>query len=50
MGSEMCIRDSTGPSKVYAAVIAAGLLGLFAFGLVNVAERTLIRRPQNAEL
>jgi len=39
-------RYSTGPAKVYAAVIGAGLLGLFVFAIVNVAERLLVRGPQ----
>ncbi|MEM7272110.1 MAG: ABC transporter permease subunit [Actinomycetota bacterium] len=32
-------RYTTGPEKLYAAVIAAGLLGLFVFSLANAAER-----------
>lgn len=39
-------RYSTGPAKVYAAVIGAGLLGLFVFALVNAAERFFVRGPQ----
>lgn len=39
-------RYSTGPAKVYAAVIGAGLLGLFVFGVVNAAERFFVRGPQ----
>lgn len=42
-------RYSTGPAKVYAAVIAAGLLGLAVFGMVTVAERVLVKRPQDLE-
>lgn len=41
-------RYSTGPSKVYAAVIGAGLLGLFVFALVNAAERLFVKGPQGA--
>jgi len=43
-------RYSTGPAKVYAAVIAAGLLGLVAFGLVSAVERLVVRGPRTAEL
>jgi len=39
-------RYSTGPAKVYAAVIGAGLLGLFVFALVNTAERYFVKGPQ----
>lgn len=42
-------RYSTGPAKVYAAVIGAGLLGLFVFALVNTAERLLVKGPQRIE-
>lgn len=42
-------RYSTGPAKVYAAVIGAGLLGLFVFALVNAAERLLVKGPQRIE-
>ena len=39
-------RYSTGPAKVYAAVIAAGALGLFVFGLTIACERLLAKgRP-----
>ena len=38
-------RYSTGPAKVYAAVIAAALLGLFVFALVTAAERFFVRGP-----
>ena len=41
-------RYSTGPAKVYAAVIGAGLLGLAVFGLVSAAERFFIRGPREA--
>jgi len=43
-------RYSTGPAKVYAAVIGAGLLGLFVFSLVNVAERFFVRGPTNQDV
>lgn len=39
-------RYSTGPPKVYAAVLGAGLLGLAVFGLVSAAERFFVRGPQ----
>lgn len=39
-------RYSTGPPKVYAAVLGAGLLGIFVFGLVNIAERYFVRGPR----
>lgn len=42
-------RYSTGPAKVYAAVIGAGLLGLFVFALVNAAERFFVKGPREAE-
>lgn len=42
-------RYSTGPAKVYAAVIGAGLLGLFVFALVNAAERLFVRGPSRSE-
>lgn len=42
-------RYSTGPAKVYAAVIGAGLLGLFVFALVNAAERFFVKGPRGAE-
>ncbi len=41
-------RYSTGPAKVYAAVIGAGLLGLFVFGLISAAERFFVRGPQGS--
>ncbi len=41
-------RYSTGPAKVYAAVIAAGLLGLFVFGLTNVVERRMVKGQSGA--
>ena len=40
-------RYSTGPPKVYASVLGAGLLGLFVFALVNLAERYFVRGPQD---
>ncbi|MFT7476321.1 MAG: NitT/TauT family transport system permease protein [Verrucomicrobiales bacterium] len=40
-------RYSTGPPKVYAAVLGAGLLGLFVFALVNLAERYFVRGPKD---
>ncbi len=36
-------RYTTGPEKLYAAVVAAGLLGLFVFWLANLAERRAMR-------
>ena len=36
-------RYSTGPERVYAAVFAAALLGLFVFSLTLVAERFALR-------
>lgn len=46
---DFATRYSTGPAKVYAAVIAAGLLGLFVFGLVTAAERMLVKGPRSME-
>ena len=43
-------RYSTGPAKVYAAVIGAGLLGLFVFALVNAAERVFVPEKQAERL
>lgn len=40
-------RYSTGPEKLYAAVLAAGLLGLFVFSLANLIERRMIRGPRD---
>ena len=37
-------RYSTGPSRLYAGVLGAALLGLVVFGVVNLAERMLVRR------
>lgn len=36
-------RYTTGPEKLYAAVIAAALLGLFVFGVANLAEARVLR-------
>lgn len=36
-------RYSTGPERLYAAVIASALLGLFVFGLTVIAERIALR-------
>lgn len=36
-------RYSTGPARLYAAVLGAALLGLAVFGLVSLAERFLLR-------
>ncbi|MDH4277711.1 MAG: ABC transporter permease subunit [Acidimicrobiia bacterium] len=36
-------RYTTGPEKLYAAVIAAALLGLFVFGMANLAEARILR-------
>lgn len=41
-------RYTTGPEKLYAAVIAAGLLGLFVFSVANAAERRAIERSSMA--
>ncbi|MEM9655054.1 MAG: ABC transporter permease subunit [Actinomycetota bacterium] len=38
-------RYTTGPEKLYAAVLAAGLLGLFVFSLATTVERRLVRTP-----
>ncbi len=38
-------RYTTGPEKLYAAVIAAGLLGMFVFGLTNAVERMVVKGP-----
>lgn len=38
-------RYTTGPEKLYAAVLAAGLLGLFVFGLAELAERLVVKGP-----
>lgn len=46
---DFATRYSTGPAKVYAAVIAAGLLGLAVFGIVTAAERALVKRPHDLE-
>ncbi len=35
-------RYTTGPPRLYAAVVMAAVLGLFVFGLVSVIERTLL--------
>ena len=37
-------RYTTGPERLYAAVIAAALLGLFVFGMANLAEQRLVQR------
>ena len=36
-------RYSTGPERVYAAVLAAAVLGLFVFGLTLLVERIALR-------
>lgn len=36
-------RYTTGPEKLYAAVIAAALLGLFVFAMANLAEARVVR-------
>lgn len=36
-------RYTTGPEKLYAAVIAAGLLGYFVFFLTNMIERRVVK-------
>ncbi len=38
---------STGPEKLYAAVLASALLGLFVFALVTVVERIVDRNQAN---
>ncbi len=42
---DFATRYSTAPERLYAGVIAAGLLGLFVFALMNLAERLVIREP-----
>jgi len=42
-------RYSTGPAKVYAAVIGTALLGLFVFAVVNAVERLLVKGPRTEE-
>ena len=39
-------RYAVWPERLYASVIAAGALGLFVFGLVNVAEWLVMRRSR----
>ncbi len=41
-------RYSTGPELLYAAILAAALLGLFVFGLIIAAERVLTRGQEHA--
>ena len=36
-------KYSTGPERLYAAVLAAGLLGLFVFAVADSAERFVVR-------
>jgi len=43
-------RYSTGPEKLYAAVLAAAGLGLVVFGLVSAAEMLLTRGQDRAEV
>lgn len=43
-------RYTTGPERLYAAVIAAGLLGLFVFSLANAVERLTMRGQGPAEV
>ncbi|MGH1488751.1 MAG: ABC transporter permease [Acidimicrobiales bacterium] len=45
---EFASRYSTGPSKLYAGVIGAALLGLTVFALVTLAERVVMRGTVNA--
>jgi NitT/TauT family transport system permease protein len=40
-------RYTTGPEKLYAAVLAAGLLGLFVFTLADLVERRMVRGPRD---
>ncbi len=40
-------RYTTGPEKLYAAVLAAGLLGLFVFSLADLVERRMVRGPRD---
>ncbi len=42
---EFASRYSTGPSKLYAGVLGAALLGLFVFGVVTTVERLVLRGP-----
>lgn len=41
-------RYSTGPARLYAAVLGAALLGLTVFALVNAAERFVLRHDRVA--
>jgi NitT/TauT family transport system permease protein len=40
-------RYTTGPEKLYAAVLGAALLGLFVFGMANLAERRLVKQGED---
>ncbi len=40
-------RYTTGPEKLYAAVLFAALLGLFVFGMANMAETRLVRGQES---
>ncbi len=46
---EFASRYSTGPSKLYAGVVGAALLGLSVFAMVSAAERLLLRGRPNGE-
>lgn len=46
---DFATRYSTGPERLYAAVIAAALLGLFVFALTNLAERFVLRGQMGAQ-
>ncbi len=39
-------RYTTGPEKLYAAVLGAALLGLFVFGMANLAEQRLVNEGE----
>ncbi len=47
---EFASRYSTGPSKLYAGVLGAALLGLFVFGVVTTVERLVLRGPAAGEV
>lgn len=40
-------RYTTGPEKLYAAVLGAALLGLFVFGMANLAEQRLVKQGED---
>ncbi|MDH3296394.1 MAG: ABC transporter permease, partial [Acidimicrobiia bacterium] len=42
-------RYTTGPEKLYGAVLFAALLGLFVFGMANLAESRLVSEQRGVE-